>query len=64
MVSGGYKGAADELDIRVTKVAFETILSIVDFPTRYDSDTTMAKWKETLRDVLYKQQPRQYLCIA
>ena len=34
VVSGDYKGATDGLDIRATKMAFESILSLVNFPVR------------------------------
>jgi hypothetical protein len=67
VVSGDYKGATDGIDIRATKMAFETILSMVDFgssglasfwdgtPLQYDRAETIEKWKNSLRDVLYEQ---------
>lgn len=55
VVSGDYKGATDGLDIRATKLAFETILSMVDFPVRYRRGETVEMWKDSLRDVLYEQ---------
>jgi len=68
VVSGDYKGATDGLDIHATKMAFETVLSMVELPCQgsmaLNSDSDFVQidrtevsemWKNSLRDVLYEQ---------
>jgi hypothetical protein len=52
IASGDFKGATDGVDIRATKLAFEAILSMVDYPIGEESKEL---YKASLRDVLYEQ---------